>query len=139
MKINLKRFLVSGLVSGLLIIVSGACMFPVVGNQMTEALASRLVPPLSVYAMIYFAIMSILLGYIIVFFNIFVKDLFNKKIKAAVAVALIIWFLTYFWSNAAHYAYGFFPLTLVIIGTVWGLVELIIISIVGSVLYFGKK
>ncbi len=135
MNINLKSVFISGIVAGIIIIVSGMGMIPLVGNQMNEVLESRSLPPLSNGAMGYFGIMSIILGISIIWVYAFVQSNFKSKLKVAVAVSLIIWFLTYFWPNAALVAYGFMPFRLAAIGTAYGLLELILASVIGSKLY----
>ncbi|MFA6946324.1 MAG: hypothetical protein WC220_10520 [Pedobacter sp.] len=59
----------------------------------------------------------------------------RSKIKTAIISALIVWFIAYFLSNVSLVAYGFMPVKLVVIGTVWGLGELLLAGIVGSKLY----
>lgn len=135
MKINVKSVIVSGFVAGIIIIISGVGMIPLVGNQMNEVLETRSLPPLSNGAMVYFAIMSIILGISMVWFYAFVQSNFQSKLKVAIVISLITWFLTYFWSNAALVAYGFMPFQLAAIGTAYGLLELILASIIGSKLY----
>ncbi len=135
MNINLKSVFISGIVAGIIIIVSGMGMIPLVGNQMNEVLESRSLPPLSNGAVGYFGIMSIILGISIIWVYAFVQSNFKSKLKVAVAVSIIIWFLTYFWSNAALVAYGFMPFRLAAIGTAYGLLELILASVIGSKLY----
>ena len=135
MNINTKSVFTSGFITGIIIIVSGMGLVPLVGNQMDEVLASRSLPPLSIGAMGYFAIMSIILGISIVWIYAFVQSNYDSKVRVAVAIAIIIWFLTYFWSNAALVAYGFMPFRLAAIGTAWGLLELLLASIIGSKLY----
>lgn len=135
MKVNFKSVLISGFISGVVILVSGLGMIPLVGNQMDVVLESRSLPPLSNGAMAYFAIMSILLGVAMVWTYAFVQSSYRSKLKVAITISIIIWFLTYFWSNAALVVYGFIPFKLAAIGTAWGLLELILASIIGSKLY----
>lgn len=133
--INLKSVFISGIVAGILILIVGAGLVPIIGNQMDEVLKNRSLPPLSNGAMTYFAIISLVLGISIMGVYAMVRSKFKSNIKAAITVSIIFWFFTYFWSNAALVAYGFMPLRLVVIGTAWGLLELILASIVGSKLY----
>lgn len=135
MKINLKSVFISGFVAGMIIIISGLGLIPLVGNQMDEVLASRSLPPLSNGAMVYFAIMSIILGISMIWIYAFVQPLYKSKLKIAIIISIIVWFLSYFWSNAALVAYGFMPFKLAFIGTAWGLLELVLASIIGSKLY----
>lgn len=50
-------------------------------------------------------------------------------------MSLLIWFLAYFGPNASNVAYGFMPISLTVVGTVWGLVELVVAGAVGARLY----
>lgn len=134
-KINIKSVLKSGFIAGIATMIIGSGLIPFVGEQMDEALKSRLVPPLSNWAMVYFAFVSLLLGVSIVAVNAFVQLICKSKIKTAIVVGCFFWFFCYFLSNASLFAYGFLPLRLVAFGTAWGFVELLVASIVGSKLY----
>jgi hypothetical protein len=135
MKINLKSLFTSGLVAGIIILIVGFGLVPILGNQMDELLESQSIPPLSKGAMVFFAFVSITLGFSVVFFYALLQSKFNSKLKAAVTASLILWFLNYLLSNAALVAYGFMPIDLVVIGTAWGLLELLTAGIIGSMLY----
>lgn len=134
-----KIIILCGVVAGLIILISALGMIPIVGNQMNEVLESRLLPPLSIGAMTYFAVMSIVLGVVMMWTYAFVESNYKYKMKVAIIVSIVIWFLTYFWSNAALVAYGFIPFKLAAIGTAWGLLELILASMAGSKLYYKLK
>ncbi len=62
MTINTKRFITSGLVAGVIIILIGFGLVPILGNQMDEVLRSRSLPPLSAAAMVFFAFVSMANG-----------------------------------------------------------------------------
>jgi len=85
--------------------------------------------------MVFFSLVSIILGIFLVFLYSILKLQIRSKIKTAIISALIIWFIAYFLSNVSLVAYGFMPVKLVVIGTVWGLGELLLAGIVGSTLY----
>ena len=135
MSINVKSVLKSGILAGLLINISAISMLPVVGNDFDLVLASRNLPPLSKMAMLYFSLISFINGVSIVFIYAIVKDKFEAGIKTAVLVSFVFWFLTYFLSNFSMVVYGFMPLKLTVIGTIWGLGELLLAGIVGAKLY----
>ena len=135
MKINVKSVFTSGLVSGLIINISAIGMVPLVGNEFDVVLASRGLPPLSNMAMLFFSMISFINGISLVGFYALVKEQFGSGIKTAVIVSLVFWFLTYFLANASLVVYGFMPVRLTVIGTVWGLAELLLAGIVGSKLY----
>ena len=139
MKINIKSVFVSGIIAGVIIMLIGAGLVPIVGNQMDKALENLSVPPLSNGAMAYFATISLILGIAIMGVYALIQHKFKSKLKAAVTVSITFWFFTYFWSNAALVAYGFLPLKLVAVGTAWGLLELLVAALVGSILYKSKE
>jgi len=133
--INLKSVLFAGFISGIIILISALSMVPAVGNEMNEILASRGLPPLGKGSMAFFCFVSICNGILLVFLYSILKPLFVSKIKTAIISSLIIFFFVYFLSNASLVAYGFMPLKFTIIGTVWGLGELLLAGLVGSRLY----
>lgn len=133
--VNLKSVLTTGLISGILMLISAISMVPVVGNEMDNVLASRGLPPLSIPDMFFFCFVSISIGIFLVFLYSLLKPHFGLKVKTAIISALIVWFIAYFLSNVSLVVYGFMPVKLTVIGTLWGLGELLLASIVGSRLY----
>lgn len=133
--INLKSVLIVGFISGVVILISGLSMIPAVGDEMNVVLANRGLPPLSDWAMAFICFVSIFNGIFLVFLYSLLKPLFDSKIETAIISSLIVFFFTYFISNVSLVVYGFMPLKLTIIGTVWGLGELILAGLVGSKLY----
>lgn len=136
--INFKSALTSGLIAGIIINISAISMVPAVGNEMNDVLATRGLPPLSNMSMVFFSFVSIILGIFLVFLYSLLKLHIRSKIKTAIISALIIWFIAYFLSNISLVVYGFMPVKLVVIGTIWGLGELLLAGIVGSKLYKEK-
>jgi hypothetical protein len=139
MFINMKSVFTSGLISGLLISISAIGMVPVVGNEMDLVLASRGLPPLSNLAMSYFVFVSLSMGVFLVWLYALAKDKLGSRIKTAVTLSVVVWFIVYFLGNVSLVAYGFMPVRLTVIGTAWGLGELLLAGIVGSYLYKEKK
>ncbi len=133
--VNLKSVLIAGFVSGIIILISALSMVPAVGNEMDEILASRGLPPLSKWAMVFFCFVSISNGILLVFLYSILKHWFVSKIKTAIISSLIVFFFSYLLSNASLVAYGFMPVKFTIIGTVWGLGELLLAGLVGAGLY----
>lgn len=135
MAINYRRVVVGGLAAGMIIIVSGMLMVPVVGPQMDAALRARNVPPLSGGAMAWFVAWSLVLGLSLVWLYAAVQPRLGPGPMTAVKVALVVWLLSYFGANVALVAYGFLPGSLTAIGTAWGLVELVLAGQAGARLY----
>jgi hypothetical protein len=139
MKMNIKKVFTSGVITGIIIMIVGGGLVPIIGNQMDEVLKNRLLPPLSNGAMVYFAFNSIVIGIGAIALYALIKNSIKSKLRAVTITSLLIWFFIYFLSNAALVAYGFMPLGLTIIGTVWGLLELFIGVSIGSKLYKEAK
>ena len=134
-EIEFKNIIICGLLAGFLILIIGACLFPILGNQMDEILASRGVSPMGTGSMIYFAIISLVLGIAIITIFALIENQIKSKQKAIIIISLFFWFFTYFWSNSALVAYGFMPFSFVVIGTLWGLLEIYIAALFGTKLY----
>jgi len=135
MKINVKSVITSGLISGLVISLSAITMVPVAGNEMDLVLESRGLPPLSNMAMLFFIVLSFINGITLILLYALIKERLGAGIRTAVIVSAVYWFLKYFLSNVSLVAYGFMPVRLTVIGTIWGLGELLLAGIVGSKLY----
>jgi hypothetical protein len=50
-------------------------------------------------------------------------------------VSLLVWFLAYFFGNVSNVIFGFMPIRLTVIGTAWGLVELLLAGEAGARCY----
>ena len=61
MKINVKSLFLSGIITGIIILIVGGGLVPIIGNQMDEVLKSRLLPPLSYGAMIFLLFVRLLM------------------------------------------------------------------------------
>jgi hypothetical protein len=138
MSINSKSVLLSGLASGITIIICALAMVPVVGNEMDRALANRGLPPLSGPAMAFFGMVSLVTGIVLVWLYAVAKARFGPGKKTAAIVSITVWFLAYFLCNVSMVVYGFMPIRLTVIGTAWGLVELLLAGFIGSCLYQEK-
>jgi hypothetical protein len=139
MSVNVKSILSSGLVAGLIINISAVAMVPMVGNQFDTVLADRGLPPLSDRAMAFFSFISFLMGFFLVWLYAVAKVQSGPGIKTAAMVSTVFWFFAYLIPNVSMVVYGFMPVGLTVIGTAWGLVELVLATIVGSKLYKEEK
>ena len=133
--INFKGIITTGILSGIVILASGLTMIPVVGDEMDKILSDRGLPPLSDWAIAFICFVSISIGIFLVFLYSLLKVHFRSKLKAAITTSFIVFFITYFLSNASLVVYGFMPLKFTAIGTLWGFGELLLAGFVGSRLY----
>lgn len=135
MVIRTKEILINGLIAGVIISISALTMVPVVGNEMDSVLANRGLPPLSNAAMAYFCCISLVFGISVIFLYTVLKPQFGSWVKTAVIASIIVWVLAYLINNVSLAVYGFMPVRLAIIGSIWGLLELLLASIIASRLY----
>jgi hypothetical protein len=64
-----------------------------------------------------------------------IRPRFGAGAQTAACGALAIWFLSYLYPSAFFAAMQLFPLKLIVIGTLWGLPEIVIATIAGAWLY----
>lgn len=135
MSVNVRSIVTTGLISGLIINISAIAMVPMIGDQFDTVLASRGLPTLSNLDMAFFSGLSFFMGFFLIWLYAVAKVQLGPGIKTAVFVSVLYWFIAYFIPNVAMVVYGFMPIKLTVIGTGWGLVELLVATIVGSRLY----
>lgn len=129
---NIISILKVGLVTGFIIILSAATMVPVVGDEMDLALAKFNLPPLSIGDMIFFFFVSLFLGIMLMWLYSVLFSIYKQRIKTIIISVLIIWIPGNLLANVSNVVYGFMPVKLTIIGTVWGLGELLVAGLIGS-------
>lgn len=135
---NISSILKSGLIAGIIILLSAATMVPVVGNEMDVALAKFNLPPLSTGDMVFFFFVSLFLGNMLMWLYSVLFSIYRQRIKTIVISVLIIWFPGNLLANVSNVVYGFMPIKLTIIGIAWGLGELLIAGCIGSRFYKEK-
>jgi len=134
--INTRGLIVGGLVAGLIINISEYVLNePVLGADMMAAMTAHNLPPIGGSAIAVFVTLSFALGLLLVWLYAAVRPRFGPGPKTAVIAAVVVWFLAYFWSTVGFGMLGVFPARLLLIGLVWGLVELIVAALVGGRLY----
>lgn len=125
----------TGLIAGIIICISAALMVPVVGNQFDLALAKFNLPPLSISDMIFFFIVSLSMGIMLMALYSVLFPIYKHHLKTIIISSLIIWFPGNLLANLSNVVYGFMPIGLTLIGIVWGFGELLIAGYVGGSLY----
>lgn len=125
----------TGLIAGIIICISAALMVPVVGNQFDLALAKFNLPPLSISDMIFFFIVSLSMGIMLMAMYSVLFPIYKHHLKTIIISSLIIWFPGNLLANLSNVVYGFMPIGLTLIGIVWGFGELLIAGYVGGSLY----
>jgi len=134
--INTRGVIVGGLAAGLVINISESILnVPVLGAELEAAMAARNLPPVSGAAVAVFLVLGFVLGILLVWLYAAMRPRFGAGPGTATIAAVVVWFLAYFWSTIGMGVTGMFPARLLVIGVVWGLVELLIAGLVGGRLY----
>ncbi len=138
MNIFMKKLLLSGLVAGFSIMIVGLGLIPLIGNQMRDVLLNHNALPLGTFSIFFFTAVSFINGFYLMAIYALLKQKFSFEKKANLCISTAFWFLTYVLANLSLVAYGFMPLKLSLIGTIWGYFELLSAGMMGSIL-FNKK
>ncbi|PYR27544.1 MAG: hypothetical protein DMF98_05550 [Acidobacteria bacterium] len=134
--INMGRVVVGGLVAGLLINVSEFVLNAVVlANDMNAAMAALNRPPVDNRMIVWFVLLAFGIGIMAVWVYAAVRPRFGPGVQTAVCASLVIWGLAYLYPNLTFIVLGLFPTRLMIMATVWGLVEVLVAGVAGAWIY----
>ncbi len=135
-KINASRALLGGLVAGL-VINAGEFLLnePILGEQWRAAMESLNRPAIGGQAIAVFVLLGFALGIGCVYLYGAIRPRFGAGPKTAVCAGLLVWAFAYLYQSAGMMALGMFPASMIIIGTLWGLVEIPIATVLGAWLY----
>ena len=134
--INTRGVVVGGLVAGLIINISEYILNePVLGSDVAAAMTAHNLPPIGGSAIVVFMILGFVVGVALLWLYAAMRPRFGAGPKTAAIAAMVVWFLDYFCGAVAFGAVGLFSARLIIIGLLWGLVELVVAALVGGRLY----
>jgi hypothetical protein len=135
-RINMGRVVVGGLLAGLLINVSEGILNGVLfAEENNAALAALNQPPMDNGMIVWFVILGFGLGIVAVWLYAAIRPRFGPGVRTAVSASLAVWLLAYLYPNTFMAVMGLFPQRLMVIGTVWGLVEVVVATIAGAWAY----
>ena len=135
-RINMGRVLMAGLLAGLVINISETILNTVVaGPAMEEALRARNLPAVGGAQIAGFIIFAFVIGILTVWLYAAIRPRFGAGPKTAVIAGLAVWFFAYFYPSTVDVLMGFFPMKIVVLGLVWGLVEIVLASVAGGWAY----
>ena len=136
MNINIGRWLLGGLVAGVILnlgewLLNGM----VLANQMTEYLNRHNFPQPTGTAIGAAMAMTFVLGFVMILGYAAIRPRFGPGVKTAVIAALFAWFGVVVYPNVIGAAFGFIPTNILLLVMGWAIVEYIIASIAGAWLY----
>ncbi len=134
--INWARVFGGGLLAGLIINIGEFILNePILGAEFEEVMADMNREPPGTGAIMIFVTMGFALGIFAVWLYAAIRPRFGPGAKTAACAGLIVWGLAWLYPNIGFMAMDFFPMKLLLIITVWGLVEVTLATVAGAWLY----
>ena len=134
--INTRGVVLGGIVAGVVINISEYILNePVLGAQFAAAMTAHNLPPFGGSAIAVFLIYGFALGLVLMWLYAAIRPRLGAGPRTAAIAGVVVWFLAYFTSTLNFGAIGLLPAQPLLIGLVWGLVELIVAAVVGGWLY----
>jgi hypothetical protein len=134
--INWSKVLVGGLVAGVIMNVSEYVLNePVLGAQAAEHMASLNLPPVGGSAIGVFIVMTFALAFFTIWLYAAIRPRYGAGPKTAMCAGSAVWFAAYLTPWITFAVLGFSPTDMAVIGSVWGLAELLIAAVAGAYFY----
>ena len=134
--INLGRVMFGGLLAGALINVSEFILNGVVyAEEMNAAMAALNKPPIANSMVVWFVLLGFGIGFMTVWLYAAIRPRFGPGVGTAVCASLAVWGLAYLYPNLFIIIMNLFPRGMMIVVTLWGLVEVVIAGVAGAWIY----
>lgn len=135
-KINMGRVILGGLLAGLVMNIGEFVLNePILGRDWATAMESLNRSAMGSGAIAIFTVMGFLLGIAAVYLYAAIRPRLGSGPKTAVCAGLLVWFFVYLYPSVGAIGMDLFPTRLLVIGTVWGLFEIPIATVLGAWLY----
>ena len=136
MGMNMARVILGGLAAGLVINIGEFILNGVVlASSMESAMARLNLPPVGGSAIAMFVILGFALGIATVWLYAAIRPRYGIGPRTALCAGATVWFLAYLYPSVGMAGMGLFPTNLILIGVVWGLVEMLVAALAGAWLY----
>ncbi len=135
-KINWARVLLGGLLAGVIINAAEFLIHDVLlGRDWEEAMKTLGRPPMGPSGYVVFIIGGFVAGIAAIWLYAAARPRFGPGAKTAALTGFAFWIIGYTLPTLGIWGFGLFPERLLIIGTLAGLVEIIVASVAGAWLY----
>jgi hypothetical protein len=134
--VNVGRVVLGGLLAGLVINIGESILNGgLLATDMNEAMARLNLPPVGGSAIAAFVVLGFVLGIATVWLYAAIRPRYGAGVKTAICAGVAVWFFAYLYPSVGFLVMGMFPTRLVVIGLVWGLVEVPLAAVAGAWLY----
>ena len=134
-KINGARVILGGLAAGVIINISEYLLNGVILAKDMDAAVSSLNRQMGGAQIAMFTVWAFLIGMVAVWLYAAIRPRYGAGPKTAITAALAVWCLGYLLAAVTPLALKLFPVSVMIIGLVVGLVEVIVATLVGAKIY----
>jgi peptidoglycan biosynthesis protein MviN/MurJ (putative lipid II flippase) len=135
-RINTSKVILGGLVAGVVINISEYILnVPVFGAEVETIMAAHNIPPMGGGVIATFILLGFVVGVALVWLYAAIRPRLGPGPKTAAIAGVAVWVLAYLYSGVAFCVLGLMTERLLVIGLIWGLVELIVAGIAGAWLY----
>jgi hypothetical protein len=135
-RIDLGRVFIGGLLAGLIINIGEFILNAVLlGEEMNAAMAALNRPPIDNAMIPWFVLFGFGLGFMVVWVYAAIRPRLGPGVGTAICASAVVWGLSYLYPNLFMIIIGLFPRGMMVMVTIWGLVELIIAGVAGAWLY----
>ena len=135
-RINLGRVVSGGLLAGLIINVGEFVLNGVlIAEEMNTAMAALNRPPIDPSMIIWFVVFSFGFAMILVWTYAAIRPRLGPGIKTAICASTLCWGLGYLYPNLFFYVMNLFPRNMIVLTSIWGLVEVVVAGIAGAWAY----
>lgn len=133
---NTGRVILGGLVAGVVIDISEYLLNGVVlAKAMTDALSRLNLPPISTNQIAVFLVLGFALGIATIWTYAAIRPRYGPGPKTALCAGALVWFLACVYPGIFMIVTSMFPTQMMLIGFVWGLVELLVAAVAGAAVY----
>jgi hypothetical protein len=134
--INWARVFGGGLVAGLIINIGEFILNePILGADFAAAMTSMNKEAPGPGAIMVFVMLSFAIGILAVWLYAAIRPRFGAGAKTAACAGLTVWGLGWLYPMISFVAMDFFPFKIILIASVWGLVEVTLATVAGAWLY----
>lgn len=134
--INVGRLILGSLLAGVVIFVIEGAMAATYTAEMLRVLQEHnLAMPMGASGMVVGALISLLVGFGLIFFYVAARPRFGAGVRTAVIIAVVMFFTGYFVGLISYNSIGLYPPKMLAQWGAIGLFEMIIACIAGAWLY----
>jgi hypothetical protein len=102
---------------------------------MEAAMTSLNKPPIDSSMITLFVLLGFGLGVVLIWLYAAMRPRLGPGVHTAICAGLTVWGLAYLYPNLTAFVINLFPRRMLVIQSVWGLVELVVAAIAGAWIY----